>query len=273
MSGLSKRWVSKSTASVLTLAFFLVALCSIPTTVRAETITLTADIWCPYNCDPKAAHPGFMIEMAQKAFAKHGISVEYIKQPWTRAIEETRKGKYTAIIGAAVRDAPDFVFPQVTEGKIQNVFYVKKGDKWRYTGIDSLKEISLGVIADYSYNTALDEYVAAHKNDAKHIQVIAGDDALDTNFKKLIAGRIGSYVEGEFVADHYIAEHKISGQVEEAGRAPPSVDDQLYIAFGPSGKKAKEYADILSQEVTAMRASGDLGKLLAAYNIKDWEGR
>jgi polar amino acid transport system substrate-binding protein len=239
--------------------------------VPQETITITADVWCPYNCDPTSEHPGFMIEMAQKAFAKHGINIQYIVQPWTRAIEETRQGKYTAIVGAAVRDAPDFVFPEKTEGKIQNVFYIKKGKKWRYTGIDSLKDVSLGVIADYSYNTALDEYVAAHKTDPKHIQVIAGDDALNINFKKLLAGRIDSYVEGEFVAQYYIAQHKISDQIEEAGRSPPSVDDQLYIAFGPENKKAKEYAAILSEEIKAMRADGELEKLLAVYNIRDWD--
>jgi len=32
----------------------------------ADTITIRADVWCPYNCEPDSEKPGYMIEIVQK---------------------------------------------------------------------------------------------------------------------------------------------------------------------------------------------------------------
>ena len=37
------------------------------TAATAETVTLRADVWCPFNCEPDAASPGYMIEIAKAA--------------------------------------------------------------------------------------------------------------------------------------------------------------------------------------------------------------
>ena len=35
-------------------------------TCLADEISLRADLWCPYTCDPQAKNPGFMIEIAKE---------------------------------------------------------------------------------------------------------------------------------------------------------------------------------------------------------------
>lgn len=237
----------------------------------AEPITIVADNWCPYNCDPASDHPGFMIEIAQKAFGKHGIAVEYSTMPWTRAIEETRNGKHTAIVGSSQKDAPDFVFPSISQGWMRNIFYVKKGNAWKYTGIDSLSQVSLGVIADYTYSDQLDAYVQQHTKNMKYIQVISGEDALNINIRKLLAGRIGALIEGKLVMGYTLAQKNLTDQIEEAGSLESSNQDHLFIAFSPKNPNAKKYADILSRETKAMRASGELKEILARYNVADWQ--
>jgi polar amino acid transport system substrate-binding protein len=256
------------------IAFFLAVLCSLPVTARAESITIAADLWCPYNCDPKSDHPGYQVELARKAFAKHGIDVDYIVLPWSRAIDETRKGKYAGVFGTSVSNTPDFVFPQVPQGLAIEVFYVKKGNPWHYSGVASLKDISLGVITEYIYTDELDEYVKVHKDDPQHVQIAAGDDALDTNFKKLLASHLGTLVEDSYVSQYYITQHEIGDKVVKAGRLEPSpAGDNVFIAFSPNDKNAKRYADILSEETKAMRASGELKQILASYGLKDWEAK
>ncbi len=49
-----------------------------------KTITLAADIWCPYNCDSKDERPGFMVELAKEIFQKKGINVQYVIVPWVK---------------------------------------------------------------------------------------------------------------------------------------------------------------------------------------------
>jgi polar amino acid transport system substrate-binding protein len=45
----------------------------------------------------------------------------------------------------------------------------------------------------------------------------------------------------------------------------------LFIAFSPKEPKAKIYANILAKETKEMRKSGELKKILATYNLTDWQ--
>jgi|CXWL01.1.fsa_nt_gi polar amino acid transport system substrate-binding protein len=243
-----------------------------PTANNPESINIVADTWCPYNCNPKSPHPGFMVDIAKKAFARHNIEVNYIVLPWTTAIDETRKGKYTAIIGASVDDAPDFIYPSINQGFMQNYFYVKKGNSWRYSGIDSLKKVVLGAIASYSYNDEIDAYISKYKLNPTYIEMMSGDNALGINLSKLVRGKIGATIESKYVMDYYLLQNNMQDKIEDAGVLPPSDKDKLYISFSPKDKKlAQKYADILSEETSKMRASGELEKILDTYGLDDWE--
>lgn len=250
---------------IVLLSFFMVS------PARAETITIVADSWCPYNCDPSGERPGFMIEIAKKAFEKHGISVEYKIMPWARAIEETRKGKYSAIVGASLQDAPDFIFPNISQGWMQNRFYVGKDSPWRYQGGDSLSKISIGVIAGYSYSDEIDGYLKANRNNPKYVQIVSGDNALEMNLGKLMAGRVGAIIEDTHVIRYYLASHPEFTGVTEAGSIKNSKQSHLYIAFSPKHTQSQKYVEILGNEMRYLRASGELGKILARYMIPDWK--
>lgn len=239
--------------------------------IAAETITIVADRWCPFNCGPKDERPGFMIEIAKQAFARHGIEVEYSTLPWSRAIEETRQGKHTAIVGSSHNDAPDFVFPQISQGKVNNKFYVKKGDGWWFKNIKSLSRVSLGAIADYAYNDELDAYIQKYKSDPKRVQLVSGENALDSNVKKLMAGRISALIESQHVVDYYLMQQSLPGALSDAGDLPPTQDDNVYLAFSPKNPNARRYADIVSEEVKEMRKSGKLQQILTNYGVRDWQ--
>ncbi|MDX1975555.1 MAG: transporter substrate-binding domain-containing protein [Rickettsiales bacterium] len=239
-------------------------------TSHAETITIVGDSWCPYNCDLESENPGALVEIAQHAFSKHGITVDYKILPWSRAVNETREGKYTALVGASKDDAPGFVFPDIEQGLMRNGFYVKKDSSWKYTGIDALQSVSLGVIADYTYSDQLDPYIAANMANIKKVQIVSGDEALTLNIKKLLAGRIDTLIEAQAVMNYTLAQKNLAGQLKEAGFIEPTPQDNLYIAFSPNNKKSKEYATILAKELAAMRKSKQLQTILAKYNMEDW---
>jgi len=153
--------------------------------VYADTITLVADEWCPYNCVPESDTPGYMIEIAKKVFELKGYSIVYEILPWARAVQDTRLGRYTAIVGAYQGDAPDFIFPANELGQINQSFFVTTESSWNYTGIESLAHIVIGVIKDYAYGDELDAYIDEHKSDPHNVQVVAGTEALTTNIQKM----------------------------------------------------------------------------------------
>lgn len=250
-------------ASAVALAFLIGS-----ASAQAATITLVADEWCPYNCKPGSAKPGYMIEIAQKVFGAAGHTIDYRNLPWSRAIAESRQGKYDGIIGAAVGDAEDFKFPASPMGKASNVFWVNKGDPWKYSGIASLDKISLGTIRDYSYSDEIDAYAVKNEKDPKRVQIASGDNALDTNFKKLAAKRVGAIIENGYVAQNFLTETGQTGKFQAAGETEA---DDVYIAFSPASANGAQYAKLLGDGIEKLRASGELAKILAKYGVSDWK--
>jgi polar amino acid transport system substrate-binding protein len=273
------------------LAIFL----SSPAWAAAQTrpvVKLQADVWCPFNCKDTDANPGYMVEIAKIAFDSIKVDVEYKNKSWNKAIDEARKGLTNGIIGAAVTDAPDFIYPSKPLGRTKNCFYTSPGSTWTFTDEASLKKARIGVIEGYTYGEPFEAYVQAYlaektkeleaekkknpnaraKDDVNSlIQTVPGDQSLALNIKKMNAKppRIDAFVEEESVLKNHL--HG-SGQAEttyrNAGCLKP---DDVSIAFGPKDPKGKEYAKVLADTVVAMRKDGRLKKILDKYGISDWE--
>jgi polar amino acid transport system substrate-binding protein len=240
----------------------------------SKIVTLVADEWCPYNCKPDSDKPGYMIEIAKAVFEPKGYQVVYRVMPWERAIEDTRRGNYNAIIGAMVDDAPDFVYPSESLGYTSNYFYVKKDSVWKYDGVRTLDGVSLGVIDGYAYEKSLDKYIADNSSNNRKVQVVSGDTGIVQNFKKLDKGRIDAYVEDQNVAQQYIADNNLWGKFKVAGKTTTNAKEHyVYIAFSPVSSDSGDLAKILSDGVKELRANGKMKEILSKYNIEDWRGR
>lgn len=236
--------------------------------VCSDEVTIRADLWFPYNGDPKSTQPGFMIEIAQEALATKNIKVNYETMPWERALALTREGKIDCVAGAAFTDAPDFVYPTEAQGHIQNYFYVKNGNPWRYAGLESLGNIKLGVIDGYSYDDDIDKYIEQNKKSGK-IQSIGGDTPLEQNLKKLLAGRVDAILESGPVLQAKLVELKLIGKVSEAGTA--GEPDNLFIACSPNQSKSVDITKALAEGTAQLRSSGKLKAILAKYGVSDWK--
>lgn len=232
----------------------------------ADTITLVADEWCPFNCEPGSDEPGYVIEIARKVFGEAGHSLSYEVLPWKRAVIMTRQGKYNGVIGAVREEAEDFIFPKEEIDRASTDFFVRKGDPWRFDGVDSLKKVRLGAILDYSYAAVLDEYIANNRN---KVDLATGDDAIDRNLKKLVHGRIDVMLEQEVVVRYAAKRLGFSDKIEFAGN--DNVYDPLYVAFSPADPKSPQYAAIFDKGIRKLRDSGELAKILARYGLTDWK--
>lgn len=247
----------------------LVLLLHIP--AAADTITIVADGWCPFNCQPGSEKPGYMIEIAQTVFSKAGHEIKYSNLQWDEALMETRQGTYTAVVGASKDDAPDFVFPEVSLGTAGSVFFVKEESSWHYAGLDSLKTVKIGIIKSYSYGDTLDSFFE-QKEKTGEVLVSSGDQPLDVLIDQLMSGKIDALIEDPAVLTDYLVDNgmlDILSKLKEAGQE--GVAQPIFIAFSPVNPKSKEYADILAKGLTELRKSGGLSQILKKYEIKDWQ--
>lgn len=237
-------------------------------TAHADTITLRADEWCPYNCAVESDKPGYGIEIAKEVFAKAGHTLDYKTLAWARALDDCRKGTINAVIGTSKNESPDFVFGAEHIIVSDNTFVVKKGNPWRYAGTASLEKLKLGVIQGYSYDGDVGKYIETNAKDKAKTDAIGGDNALEQNLKKLVAGRVDATVDAKAVVSFKIMQMGLADKVELVGSVDPS---QNYIAFSPANPKSKEYAAILDKGIAELRASGRLKQILDRYGVADWK--
>lgn len=237
-------------------------------TILAKSVSIRADVWFPINGVPGSSSPGYMIELAQIILKEHGYMVDYQASPWERSLNDVRKGKFDCVVGAYTEDAPDFIFPKESWGKIESTFYVKKGNAWKYVGIKSLMSAKVGTIGGYAYSEEFDAYVAANSNSAR-VQVIKGNNALEKNIKKLLAGRIDTLIESHLVMNAKLKDMGKSSDIMAAGLLAPA--DDMYIACSPAKAHSKELVQWFSDGLEKLRANGELQKVLSKYGLKDWK--
>ncbi|CAA7616942.1 ABC transporter substrate-binding protein [Magnetospirillum sp. UT-4] len=236
------------------------------TTARADTISLRADEWCPFNCAGTPA--GYGVDVMVEIFAKAGHRVDYALAPWGRAQADCSTGRIAAVIGADPKENPDLVFPQEPIGRWDTTFVVRKGNAWRYDGPGSLPNVRLSGVIGYAYMDPVGAYVEANKGDRSRVDLIGSRHPLEQNLKKLLAGRIDATMDSRTVLDFKLGQMGLADQVEFAGSTR---SDVVYIAFSPRHPKARDYARLLDDGIREMRASGRLRQILAGYGVQDWK--
>jgi polar amino acid transport system substrate-binding protein len=250
----------------------ILALLSVTYAKAKETISISGEKWPPYNSYViDSRNPGFMFEIVAKILAQNGYDFVYTEQPWARAIESTRTGKFDALIGAAKGDAPDFIFPSEPIGFTRNVIYVRHDATWQFCGLESLPQINLGVLKSMTYGEALDAYILKHQHDKQRISIISGNDYLARNFEKLGLGRIDATIDDQMVIGDFL---KRTGRAEKFRMAGAVGEGYgINLAFSPRHPHAKRFAEIISRGVAALRNSNELQTILAKYGAQDWQNQ
>lgn len=229
-----------------------------------KVLNFAADLWCPYSCRQNADEPGFLVELAQLAFEKAGYKVDYKVIPWSRAIAMTREGKLDGILGAYKSDAPDFIFPRLNQIVSVSSFWVLKDSSWKYEGIQSLVNITLGISLGYSYGQEIDQFIYHNQNNPARIQFASGENPIMVNFEKLFNKRITTVLEDRNVAKFFLQSTQNLQKVKEAGSLK---EEKVYIAFSPEKPDSVEYAKILTEAMIELKNSGELEKLYKKYHM------
>lgn len=257
--------VSTVRVQVLILLF----ICCFIQAAAAETLSIRADIWPPYNDEPKSNKPGYMVMVLMEIFLRQGYILDYQILSWDESLDAVRKGQFNAVIGASKDDAPDFIFPKESFGISDTSFFVKPETKWKFNGINSLKKVRLGIIEGYAYDEDLDAYIMANKL-TDRIVVSTGDDPMKDLILKLQSGQIDAIAEDSNVMMSSLLSGKIPFKgIVSAGSLKDKAN--LYIAFSPKNPKSKELAAKFDAGIKDLRNSGKLQAILGLYGLTDWK--
>lgn len=233
----------------------------------ADTLTVVADDWCPYNCAPGSKTPGFGIEILKAIFEPQGIKVVYSNLSWAEALKETKAGKYGAVIGAGTTEVTGWVFsPQDPVGISTSNAFVKKGVTWQYKGPESLAGKRVGVIEGYTYDAGgkLDAWLEKNRG---AVVVASGDDALEQLLRMLLLGKVDLIFEDVLVFNLVAREMGIADKLQVAGT---SFELPIFVAFSPAKAESKRYSEMFSNGLRELRKNGKLAGILKVYGVGDW---
>jgi polar amino acid transport system substrate-binding protein len=230
-------------------------------------LIVAADEWCPYNCAPGSAKPGYLIEVLEAVFAPLGVQVEYRTMPWKRTLLSTQRGEIDAAVGAVRGNHADNIIGAQSLGLDETVLVVRRGEEFSYAAPQSLDGKALGVIADYTYDNhgPLDAYVEARRSSARDIYVIHRDKPLPSLFAMLTSGRIDAFLENRHVAAYAAAE---LGYAERVGTVETGSADQVFVAFTPNDK-GRRNLELFDAGIERLRASGALLNIRARYGFPE----
>lgn len=248
-------------------AALLLALVGSAATRGDEPVRLRADYWCPYNCTPDAANPGYMVELADRAAARLGLDAQYQLMPWDRAMSEVRSGAIDAVIGATPLEADGLILSEPL-GYDADCFFVMIGSDWTYKGPESLNGVLLGAISGYTHDEGpVDAYIAAHSGTKGAVTTSSGDEASARNVRLLLLRRIDVLLDSEAVVRTEANRLGRGALLQQVGclEALP-----LHIAFSKGYKPAAAMVEALRLEVAELRKSGRLAEILGRYGLVDW---
>lgn len=232
----------------------------------ARELTIAADPWCPYNCEPGTDRPGYVVELAREIFGEAGHTIDYRSMPWSRALEWGVSGKVDGVIAVSTEpEGEQMIKPEEPLGYYQVTFYTRASSDWTYDGIESLKSQTLNVIQDYAYFPEVDDYIAANADTAL---VESDPTPLKANLRQVRAGRADVTLDDRAVADYTLDQMGAAADFRVAGTAGEPL--ALYLAWSQAVDGAADYARIWTEGVRALRDSGRLDDILARYGVSDW---
>jgi polar amino acid transport system substrate-binding protein len=212
-----------------------------------------------------------MVDLLQRVLGPH-YTLTYRLAPWTRAISMVESGDAQLLIATPAGAAQKMVF-STPLGVDQSCFFVRKGNPWRFTRLGDLKSIRFGVIQDYNYDDGgpLDALIAEYRNrNDSRLEMASGENALESNFRKLDAGRMDAVVENENVGRYMVQELKLQDSIEFANCATHHVAT-THVAVSARRSDAKKILQLIQQGLLTLRRSGELGAILKPYGMADWQ--
>ncbi len=237
---------------------------------HAQTVLqLRADIFCPFNCEPDTAQPGYAVEILQEIFAPHGIEIDYKTMPWVRTLREAANGNIDGALGTSEGEEPSLILHTEPLGKPSLALVVREGDNFQYDGITSLFNRRLGAIAGYHYDSgAIDDYIATNARNQDRVHLLRGEEVSKNLIRLLLAGRVDTLIEYDFVFEFNAARMAEGYQAKIAYREP-GVD--LWVGFTPQRPESPRWAAMVDEGIRELLQSGRLAQILSKYDLNDWQ--
>lgn len=241
---------------------FLLALVGTPCVADGQPLQLATLEYPPYITQLNQQPQGFVVDIVKTAFARIGQPIQIEFFPIARGQVRLLNGQADAFfsIKKTAEREQTMLFAQTPLMRQDYVFFVRKGSPWRFDGrFESLAGASVGVVSATSYGGRFDAAVQA--GSFPRLEPVTTHE---TNFRKLIAGRVDTVICSRLVGLYYLGLLDGLDAVEVSG--PVVETTQSHLAF----TRQKDYTALARQfdeALERMEQDGTIRRLLDAHAL------
>ena len=239
--------------------------------IRAETLHIASDIWCPYICDNKKA-PGILVEVLNEIATakKMTFNIEIISL--SRSLIMASRSEIDIVLALTKSHIRDHKLQSSNQyfGGWQNDFYISKNLDWSPNELNDLDTFlnsgkTLGIIKDYDYGPYINSLKFKY---ADNIFQATGDSPLTKNIEMLQKGRISALIDYRYNIQYEVNKHNIVDLIyarSEGGFVP------LFLGYSPT--ILPEVINSIDDGLALIRRKGILSTILEKYGVSDWQNQ
>lgn len=240
----------------------------------AETLNIAVHEFCPYLCKPEKENgkEGYVAEVLRAIYEPKGFKLVFDRVPYVRGIRSTEQGIYDGMPMLNSQSSDKIVLSKELCGILVQNFYVKKGNPWKYTGLNSLENILVGSIIGYNYSPLDPDYESYlrkySKTEPKRVFYVASENPTLSNLKMIQTDRITTFNECSYVVEYIINKENLGPKFEVAGTLGILKN---YMGISPKRPDVRELTAVFDVGIQRLRKTGRLSAILKDYGLADWQ--
>lgn len=231
------------------------------TSSQAQTLRIATLDWAPYVGPDLPGH-GLASRILDEALALNGDKAELVFLPWQRALNETREGRFDALMPAYLSaDRSEDFYTSMPLLDSQLGFFRRRDHAVPFTpgDLDSLRPYRIGVVRGYVNQTAFDQADYLNKE-------VVGSDW--QNLEKLLRGRIDLAVVDRYTGYQLLAQNAPALRDQLVFVEPPLDIKPLYVLVPRKRADGEALAASLDRSLRTLRRSGRLQQLIAEAHLE-----
>lgn len=178
----------------------------------------------------------------------------------TRALLYARNGEYVhGLLTAVPSEAPGLLFTSVPTMSYSTCVFTRTDSQWQYQSPNSLQELRLGYIQDYSYGPFMDEYINSYIG-SDRLMVIASMGGIKQLSRILNAKRVGGFISDPLVALNELKYSDLDLKVSACFEQQP-----FFLALNPEFLWAAKLVKLLNEAFDQQGNKQVLSGLIEEY--------
>ncbi len=231
-----------------------VLVCLVPAQSLADTLKLTTVNWQPFYGE-NLPEKGFFSVIVRETFKRAGYDINIEFQPWKRALEATRKGKYDGLLGAYyTEERSTFLHYSDVVMENKDVFISKDKQLSNYQHLDELKPYQIALIRASA---------PAEELQQQGFQVVETNDDLQA-FRMLLKDRVALVLTSE-KHYHYIMEQDVDLKANRDKFVllqKPYKTYPLYVPISKSRADSEKVVERFNEALADIKRDGTYTRIL-----------